>query len=358
MRYGQNYFEWEDDGFMITNNVKPLVSFLLFSYNQERFIKEAVEGALSQTYSPLEIIFSDDCSTDKTFEIMQNIVAHYTGPHKIILNRNENNLGIGGHVNRCMQLSHGELIVIAAGDDISLPERTSEIYKAWIDSGKTAFSFESSRVDINESGDIINRPSLTFLPQEHQLRHFSKTLQSYVLGACHAWHRKVFDVFGPLPNITMEDVAIPPRAMLLGRVVRIDKVLVKYRVHESNIYISNRKRTAKESIERSIYYINDRITICADIVRCVNEYKRTIKDSLRLNELDEYIANINHNKEKLALKVKILSSYPVIRFCLLLKYIILYGLQSKDLSIFAYAISFTVYRLSREIYNRLSKHKI
>ena len=47
---------------------KPLVTFALFAYNQERFITEAVEAAFAQTYQPLEIIISDDGSSDKTYD--------------------------------------------------------------------------------------------------------------------------------------------------------------------------------------------------------------------------------------------------------------------------------------------------
>ncbi|MEO5658257.1 MAG: glycosyltransferase, partial [Polaromonas sp.] len=47
----------------------PLVTFVLFAYNQKKFIAEAVNGALSQTYSPLQIILSDDASTDGTYEV-------------------------------------------------------------------------------------------------------------------------------------------------------------------------------------------------------------------------------------------------------------------------------------------------
>lgn len=54
---------------------RPLVTFALIAYDQERFIREAVEGAFSQTYSPLEIILSDDCSSDRTFEIIKDVAA-------------------------------------------------------------------------------------------------------------------------------------------------------------------------------------------------------------------------------------------------------------------------------------------
>ena len=82
---------------------RPLVSFAVIAYNQERFIREAIEGAFAQTYEPLEIILSDDCSPDRTFDIMQEMAAAYDGPHKVVLNRNEPNLGLVPHVNRILE---------------------------------------------------------------------------------------------------------------------------------------------------------------------------------------------------------------------------------------------------------------
>ena len=88
-----------------TDDERPLVTFALCAYNQERFIREAIEGAFAQTYEPLEIILSDDCSSDRTFEIMQEMAAAYAGAARIKLNRNASNLGIAGHVNRLIELS-------------------------------------------------------------------------------------------------------------------------------------------------------------------------------------------------------------------------------------------------------------
>src|ERR1700743_3003041 len=95
-----------------------LVSFCLFAYNQEAYIKEAVESALKQTYSPLEIIISDDCSPDATFQIIEDTVKTYNGPHKVILNRNIKNVGLGQHFsNVCGNMSTGNYIVVLGGDD-------------------------------------------------------------------------------------------------------------------------------------------------------------------------------------------------------------------------------------------------
>ncbi len=71
---------------MTENNPdRPLLTFILLAYNQERYIAEAVEGALGQTYSPLEIILSDDCSGDRTFELMKEAADEYRGPHEVIV---------------------------------------------------------------------------------------------------------------------------------------------------------------------------------------------------------------------------------------------------------------------------------
>lgn len=325
---------------------KQLITFALFAYNQERFIRKAVEGALAQTYEPLEIILSDDCSLDETYNIMQKMTAEYQGPHKIILNRNKINLGIGEHINRVMELSHGELIVVAAGDDISLPHRTTEIYQTWTNSDKKAFSIDSEFEMIDEYGGAVINTYIKKLHQEHQLLLFSKTLVSPVHGCTHVWHRKVFDVFGPLPKITCEDLAIPPRSMLLGSVAHIDKPLVKYRTHRTNIWSSCKKYAVKESIDKEVYYLNDKITICYDIIRCINEYKFSLKDMSPVCELDECISNIRNFREKCTLKLKSLTGYPVIRLYHLLKYASVYGLQRRDLFWILCAISITISRLS------------
>ncbi len=93
----------------------PLITFAIFAYNQEKYIRDAIEGAFAQDYSPLEIIISDDCSTDHTFEIIQQMVDEYSGPNVVRLNRNTDNLGLIAHVNKVFELANGDWIVAAAG---------------------------------------------------------------------------------------------------------------------------------------------------------------------------------------------------------------------------------------------------
>jgi glycosyltransferase involved in cell wall biosynthesis len=228
---------------------KPLLTFALVGYNQERFIREALRGAFSQTYSPLEIILSDDCSNDRTFEIMSEIAATYRGPHRVLLNRNASRFGLGGHINRVMEMVHGELVVVAAGDDVSLPERVAIVCKAWKSDGKRATIVHSSFITIDEAGvplgespsPLSPRQPLPLVVQASAPCEFLKTLKPNVTGCANAWSPRLFSAFGPLsPNIVYEDKAIAFRSVVAGRILMVDVPLVKYRKHQDNLYYRSR----------------------------------------------------------------------------------------------------------------------
>lgn len=94
----------------------PRFSFLLISYNQENYIEEALQSAFDQDYPNLEIVVCDDCSQDRTFELASRMVEAYRGPHRVILHRNERNLGIGANFQQAYELSTGDWLFMAAGD--------------------------------------------------------------------------------------------------------------------------------------------------------------------------------------------------------------------------------------------------
>jgi glycosyltransferase involved in cell wall biosynthesis len=219
------------------NGTNSLVTFMLVAYNQERYIRKAVESAFSQTCTPLEIILSDDCSSDRTFEIMQEMAADYTGHHKIILNQNKSTEGLCAHINRCMELSHGELIVGAAGDDISFPDRAAVLYRAWEDSGRIPSSLFSNVVIINDDGAESDLwfPSPPIYTKN--IDAFKQNRRSWVTGCSHAFTRGIFTKYGRVnPNVIQEDGVLPFRSLLEGGVLYVDKVLVKYRRHAGNVY--------------------------------------------------------------------------------------------------------------------------
>ena len=66
----------------------PSISIILTGHNQEHCIRDAIRSVFGQDYEgPVEIILSDDGSSDGTFAVMQEMAAQYRGPYRVILNR-------------------------------------------------------------------------------------------------------------------------------------------------------------------------------------------------------------------------------------------------------------------------------
>lgn len=184
----------------------PLVSFVLLSYKQEQFIRKAVEGAFSQTYSPLEIIISDDASPDRTFAIIEEMAEEYQGPHTIILNRNEQNLGLGAHVAKIFGMSSGEWVIGAAGDDISLANRTSVILGVILNNPNAGGVWSSFDM-IDQHGEPINVKKHLLHDTVVDHRKILEVTNGYprrnpihAYGCAAAWHRDVFSANEYIPE--------------------------------------------------------------------------------------------------------------------------------------------------------------
>lgn len=209
----------------------------ILAYRQEMFIVEAVRAALAQTYTPLEIILSDDCSPDNTYALMENEVKAYSGPNTIILNRNARNLGIGSHVNRIFELSHGDWVVMAAGDDVSYPNRVESLSKL-MNKGLhlKKYLIFSGYNKVNTSGKFIEfvpkHPPSDYDDPIIACRHMFRGM----FGCSAAWHRRLFNVFGNLnDDVWTEDVVLLFRAALLGGGLHTPDALLDYRVHDNNV---------------------------------------------------------------------------------------------------------------------------
>ena len=221
---------------------RPLLTFVLFAYNQVDFIADAVKGAFSQTYSPLEIILSDDCSTDGTFAVMEEMACNYKGRHRIVLNRNLKNLGPTLHFNKIVDMSTGDLVVYAEGDDISLPERTSVIYESWESSGRSVTSIYSDYVVIDKSGALWNTgktPEVAsgtpFQIEQGDLLGFLTTWKPMINGCTQAWSQRLFLHFENLPaNLKYVDLVLCFRSLGINGILHINRPLIKYRRHENN----------------------------------------------------------------------------------------------------------------------------
>lgn len=207
---------------------KPIVSYVLTAYNIEDFIEEAIRCAFAQTYTPLEIVLSDDCSTDRTFEIMEEMAKNYTGPHTIKLNRNNTNLGITRHMNKAyLEIATGDIIIAAHGDDISIPERTSlsvEFLKKHPDVTAVSLSMES--IDAQGKSTFTDNACVA------NTRYYDFEKGGNIPAPSRAFYKNVMTTFGPLnDDCPTEDELITGRALMLGKNAFLPEVGVYYRKH-------------------------------------------------------------------------------------------------------------------------------
>lgn len=98
-----------------------MISVIMGIFNCEETLAEAIDSIINQTYSDWELIMCDDGSSDHTLELALKYEERY--PEKIVVLRNEKNMGLNYTLNKCLAMAKGEFIARMDGDDISLPER-------------------------------------------------------------------------------------------------------------------------------------------------------------------------------------------------------------------------------------------
>lgn len=100
----------------------PKVSIIMGVYNtpNEEMLSQAINSIINQTYSDWEFVICDDGSTDRTWDILCKLVNQDS---RIVLIKNEENMGLASTLNNCLDISNGEYIARQDADDYSLPER-------------------------------------------------------------------------------------------------------------------------------------------------------------------------------------------------------------------------------------------
>ena len=145
---------------MIEKN--PLVSVIIPCYNAEKYVESSIRSIMSQTYRNLEIIITDDCSTDGTFEILQKLVKEDS---RIKLYKNEINLKIVKTLNNMIEVSLGKYIARMDADDISLPKRI-EKQVAFLEQNTDISFLGTNAVLIDEKNFVIGKSHLPLSPND------------------------------------------------------------------------------------------------------------------------------------------------------------------------------------------------
>ena len=138
----------------------PQISVIMPVYNGERFLSEAVESILKQTYQDFEFIIVDDGSTDRSLEIIQYYQAL---DERIILIENGKNIGVASSLNKGISAAKGEFIARMDADDISLPERLEQ-QRAFMFTRPDLGVLGCNYYRIHADGELMD---LCVLPESH-----------------------------------------------------------------------------------------------------------------------------------------------------------------------------------------------
>jgi glycosyltransferase involved in cell wall biosynthesis len=102
----------------------PLISVLIPNYNYAKYVATAVDSALAQTYPNVEVVVSDNCSTDGAWELLN---ARYGTDPRVRLHQNATNIGMARNFDRLLELARGEYVMCLSSDDFLFPPHLAQL---------------------------------------------------------------------------------------------------------------------------------------------------------------------------------------------------------------------------------------
>lgn len=202
---------------------KPLVSILMNCYNGEKYLKEAIDSIYAQTYENWEIIFVDNCSTDKSAEIAK---SYNDGRLKYY--KTEKNISLGAARNFGLQFVTGEYLAFLDTDDIWINNKFEKQLK--IINEDIAFVY-SPVIQIDENGKYLRETTI------NKVNNFKALLERYDINM----HSTLINL--KLVNVEFnKELSYCPDYELFINIVAankkfdfIDSPLVKYRIHNNSL---------------------------------------------------------------------------------------------------------------------------
>jgi len=225
----------------------PLASVIVDNYNYARYLPQAIESALAQTYPRTEVIVVDDGSTDGSREI----IAGYGDRIRPVLKANG---GQASAFNAGFTASRGDVLVFLDADDMLSPTAVQEAVRCFEEPGVVKVHWPLRELDWSGSetgrlvpeGDLPEGDLRELVVQEGPASHLNPPTSG------NAWSRNVLERILPVPEAEYRiwaDVYLLELAPLFGRIRQVSHPQGWYRVHGENRYAS---RSFTENLERGV----------------------------------------------------------------------------------------------------------
>ena len=224
-------------------NKQPLVSVAMATYNGEKYLKEQLDSILHQTYKNIELIITDDGSSDNTVQLINAYQQKYP---QISLFVNKSNTGVTKTFEHSIKECKGEWIALADQDDLWEPNKIELL----INETGIEDALYSNSLLVDKNGVSLQKEFSSLM----NLRSYYSGAP-FFLGNCIPGHTVLMKAdfarrILPFPPNVMFDRWISFCASSNNGLKYVDAVLVKYRQHETNTVGVGRSKNRNEKITR------------------------------------------------------------------------------------------------------------
>jgi glycosyltransferase involved in cell wall biosynthesis len=219
----------------------PLVSIVLPTYNGSRYLSEAIESCLGQTYTNWELIVVDDCSTDVTPEIIASYVAKDSRIRSL---RHPTNRKLPAALNTGHAAALGSYLTWTSDDNRYLPNAIEEMIRFLAEHPTVGVVYTDCAM-IDDTGQYV---------RDYPALPASQLAYRNALFACFLYRRSVYETVGGYDAelFLAEDWEFWLRAARQFELAPLHKVLYEYRWHDHSLTKATRRSDVRASIERAL----------------------------------------------------------------------------------------------------------
>ncbi|MFQ5591065.1 MAG: glycosyltransferase family 2 protein [Phycisphaerae bacterium] len=219
----------------------PVISVHMPVYNAERYLAEAVESILAQTFPDFEFIIIDDGSTDGSPEILRR----YADEDQRIRLVSRSNAGVAEARNEALRLARGEYFAVMDADDISLPQRFAE-QVAYLRNSSDCIAVGSRVLLIDPDGIPIREWPYSASHEEIDGAHMEGKAGAVIHPSAMIRREPMLEAGGYWLR-SAEDYDLFLRLAERGRLANLPQLLLKYRQHLKSFGYAQRNRQSEDA---------------------------------------------------------------------------------------------------------------
>lgn len=250
------------------SSVLPLVSVIISNYNYGRFLPQAIDSVLAQTYQNFELIVVDDGSTDNSQEVIESYSAH-------LIAYFQKNEGQGAALTAGILMSKGEIICFLDADDYYHHDKLKKVVAAFIEHPEW-IQVSHSWISVDGEGVPTNRSAKYLSCGDVRQMLLQRGKYGWGITSAIAYRRSVLEQVLPIPKQPRAaDTYLTATVPFYGAVGCINEPLMFYRIHGRNrrahcddvAYLIEQRQDTAECINRAAARVGleDRFDLQQDV---------------------------------------------------------------------------------------------